>query len=63
MALIGYVRISTQDQRAAAVAVVDQSHPLDRLPLMDSLFQSIEDEPGMRGSTDAPADALSWCRT
>lgn len=61
--------------RAAAVAVVNPSHTLDRAPLMDSLFQGIEDRamgtplvretmarPGMRGGADAPTDDLAGIR-
>ena len=43
-----------------AVAVVNQLHALDRAAFMESLFERIEDEPGMTGRADiSPYDAPS----
>ena len=41
---------------AASVPVANQSHTRERAPLRESRFEGIEDEPGMSGGADAPAD-------
>jgi hypothetical protein len=44
---------------AAAIAVVDEPAAMDRPALIQSLFKSIEDERGMSGAADPPADDVS----
>ncbi len=39
--------------------MMDAAHPLDRAPFMGRLFESVEDEPGMRCGADTPADELA----
>lgn len=44
---------------AALVAVVNEPHALGRAAFMHRLFAGIQNEPGMRGGADAPADDLA----
>ena len=39
--------------------MVNQPHCLDRVAVMDGLFEGIQYKPGMRGGSDAPADDAS----
>ena len=41
---------------AAPVAMVDKTHAFGRTTFMDSLFEGVEDEPGMGRGADPPAD-------
>ena len=44
---------------AAPVAVVNEPHALGRSAFMDRQIEGIQNEPGMRGGADAPADDLA----
>lgn len=44
---------------ATPVAVVNEPHALCRSEFIDRLFKGIQNEPGMRGGADAPADDLA----
>jgi len=44
---MGLLRRPVETALAAAIAVVNQPHALDRAPLMDGLFEGVQNEPGM----------------
>jgi len=51
--------IFDRDILAAAVAVMDEAAAMDRAPVVDSLFQCVEDEAGVRGPADPPAHDIA----
>ena len=56
------LRRPLEPKLAATIAMMDEPTAMDRPSIVQSLFQGIEDEAGMRGAADPPADnAPSEC--
>ena len=53
------LRRSVESALAAAVAVVDQAATMDWSPIMDRLFEGIQDEARMRCSAHSPAHDIA----